>query len=504
MTATSGNMKNNDTVRIEMCSNTPDDETSGKTWFSTTTANFITENQAATMTAINWASERKKKLRPWMEFFNFSEFGLPPLSGIFQRVNKNLDRFFSNYLCIFIVLLVYCIVTEYLLLLIAIALGGMFYTIYKQNKKGPLLIYGYEVPPSLLYSISIIISIPLFYLAEASHVLFLVFGTSLFVIFLHAFLYRNEEIPGAEFEKEPVHVEVNRSYAILPKQIVYLQPLPNEAVHYRTDVVQLVNGTLNLIEQGSSMQSSNTLVQDSGYHLIVDTASATDISAKEQMLRGLSEAKIFPGQIQFVLTTHGHPDHMGQANFFPNARHFFASYEYTGNNYIRTELYTSDAMRLTRNIEYDVSAIVHNVPDKGIVAVVGDLFYSKQDAESNGTEWNKDAWNPLVGYRNRKKVLCEADWIVPGHGEMFEITSGMRQIYKCPPKATTTVATPTAMPYTEQGVLENNILPVATGFRGSGNALHSFSSKMDFSGSESINGNIKSTNGPLYDAISRG
>jgi hypothetical protein len=81
----------------------------------------------------------------------------------------------------------------------------------------------------------------------------------------------------------------------------------------------------------------------------------------------------------------------------------------------------------------------------------------------------------------------------------------MRQIYKCPPKATT-VATPTAMPYTEQGVLENIILPVATGFRGSGNALHSFSSissNMDFSGSESINGNMKSTNGPLYDAISK-
>jgi hypothetical protein len=80
----------------------------------------------------------------------------------------------------------------------------------------------------------------------------------------------------------------------------------------------------------------------------------------------------------------------------------------------------------------------------------------------------------------------------------------MRQIYKCPPKATTTVATPTAMPYTEQGVLENIILPA--GFRGSGNALHSFSSissNMDFSGSESINGNMKSTNGPLYDAISK-
>jgi glyoxylase-like metal-dependent hydrolase (beta-lactamase superfamily II) len=35
-----------------------------------------------------------------------------------------------------------------------------------------------------------------------------------------------------------------------------------------------------------------------------------------------------------LVTTHGHPDHFGQGNFFPNARQFFDAFEYTGNTFI--------------------------------------------------------------------------------------------------------------------------------------------------------------------------
>ena len=87
------------------------------------------------------------------------------------------------------------------------------------------------------------------------------------------------------------------------------------------------------------MTASVSLIHDHGLYMLVDTPSATDLPAKEQMLRGINAASIYPGQIQMILTTHGHPDHTGQGNFFPNSRHFFASYEYTGNNYIKTELY---------------------------------------------------------------------------------------------------------------------------------------------------------------------
>jgi hypothetical protein len=66
-----------------------------------------TVNTGATKHAtLNWVSERKKDIRPWSEFLNYKKFGCPSVSGIVPRVKKNLDKFLSNYLCVFIILLV--------------------------------------------------------------------------------------------------------------------------------------------------------------------------------------------------------------------------------------------------------------------------------------------------------------------------------------------------------------------------------------------------------------
>uniref|UniRef100_A0A1I7XFH4 Lactamase_B domain-containing protein n=1 Tax=Heterorhabditis bacteriophora TaxID=37862 RepID=A0A1I7XFH4_HETBA len=128
------------------------------------------------------------------------------------------------------------------------------------------------------------------------------------------------------------------------------------------------------------MTASISLIYDGGYYIIVDSPSATDVRSKEIMLRGISSRNIVPGEIQIVVTTHGHPDHFGQGNFFPNARHFFGSYEYSDDNYITTELHTNNSMHLSKNVELwstpghtaqDISVVVNNVPGCGTVAVVG-------------------------------------------------------------------------------------------------------------------------------------
>ncbi|KAK0403874.1 hypothetical protein QR680_017173 [Steinernema hermaphroditum] len=204
-------------------------------------------------------------------------------------------------------------------------------------------------------------------------------------------------------------------------------------------VFQMVEGQQKNIQQGSMLVASTTLVQDGGYHIVVDTPAASDIHSKEKMLSGLVSKNLVPGQVQMVVTTHGHPDHFGQLNFFPNARHFFGSYEYSNNNFIKTELNQAQAMSLTRNIELwntpghtaqDLSVVVRNVPCCGTVAVVGDLFYSEADVFDH-TEWFLDAWNPKIGLQNRNRVLCCADWIVPGHGKMFRVTPAMRIKANC-------------------------------------------------------------------------
>jgi hypothetical protein len=148
-------------------------------------------------TAASWLGQR---YRPWSEFFSTKKFGFPKLDSAIQRIQNNLSHFLTNYLCIFVVLLVYCVVTSFVLLLALIALAGLCYSIRQRTLRGPVIIAGNELPPSLLYSLAIIVVIPLFYLADTSGVIGWVAGTSVFMIFLHAVLYGSEEVPGSEFE----------------------------------------------------------------------------------------------------------------------------------------------------------------------------------------------------------------------------------------------------------------------------------------------------------------
>ena len=55
----------------------------------------------------------------------------------------------SNYLCLFLVLLIYCILTSLLMLLSLLVLFGLFYSIYQRTQKGPVVISGHEVGKKL-------------------------------------------------------------------------------------------------------------------------------------------------------------------------------------------------------------------------------------------------------------------------------------------------------------------------------------------------------------------
>lgn len=122
--------------------------------------------------------------------------------------------------------------------------------------------------------------------------------------------------------------------------------------------------------------------------------------------------------VRFVVTTHGHPDHFGQSNFFQNADHFFGAFENRANNYRPTQLakvrvgsivlfgynmnknsprtrptnvplplsknflpFKASAMRLTDSISLwstpghttdDISVVVTSVEGLGTVGIVGE------------------------------------------------------------------------------------------------------------------------------------
>lgn len=158
-------------------------------------------NGVTVQNAAAWLGQRRSGLRAWGEFFRTSKFGIPsPMASVLARIQHNLSYFFSNYLCVFLVLMVYCVLTSFVMLLTLIAMCGLFYTIRQRLQKGPIVLGGQELPPSLLYTLAIMLCIPLFALADVGQVMYWVLGTGVFLIVLHAALYECEEKPGADFE----------------------------------------------------------------------------------------------------------------------------------------------------------------------------------------------------------------------------------------------------------------------------------------------------------------
>lgn len=82
----------------------------------------------------------------------------------------------------------------------------------------------------------------------------------------------------------------------------------------------------------------------------------------------------------------------------------------------------------------DISLIVRNFNNTGkSVAIVGDLFLDRDDNErlKNGTgdeRWTRRSDYPSAQRKYRKLIGCQVDFIIPGHGPIFEVSEHMRNV----------------------------------------------------------------------------
>jgi len=172
----------------------------GSSWFST--SNLLSAgNKAAGTAAGEWIARRRQGLKSWREFFNTNKFKAPSgVASVGRRLLTNVEQFQSNYLCVFIILFIYCILTSPLLLIaLAACCGAVYFIRVKNTETSRVVIAGREIPPAYQYAAVAILSFPLFYAAGAGTTIFWVIGASIFLIVLHALFYASEPIPGAEF-----------------------------------------------------------------------------------------------------------------------------------------------------------------------------------------------------------------------------------------------------------------------------------------------------------------
>jgi len=165
------------------------------------------------------------------------------------------------------------------------------------------------------------------------------------------------------------------------------------------------------------------------YNVIVDTGNPCD---RPILVKALASESLRLRDIHYVVCTHGHSDHVGNNSLFPKAT-FIVSYDisrgdqYTFHNFQKQGPYRIDddveIIYTPGHTKQDISVLVRT--RRGIVAVTGDLFESEKDLTDDQL-WHQFSEYQEEQQESRRKILDVADYVVPGHGDIFEVAGVSR------------------------------------------------------------------------------
>jgi len=182
----------------------------------------------------------------------------------------------------------------------------------------------------------------------------------------------------------------------------------------------LLKGYTSDSDPDSGSSPTITLIKDKDgngkeMNIIVDPGAVKD---RKLIIDALKKESLKIGDIDIVCITHSHMDHYINIGMFPNAR----ALDYWG---LWHEDKLDEIRAGPRNFSNDISIIRtpgHNYDNitllvktkQGVVAICGDMFwregYPKDDPYASDM--------PLLR-KTREELLKVADFIIPGHGDMF-------------------------------------------------------------------------------------
>jgi glyoxylase-like metal-dependent hydrolase (beta-lactamase superfamily II) len=193
------------------------------------------------------------------------------------------------------------------------------------------------------------------------------------------------------------------------------------------EIVVLIPGYAGRTREGKLHAGCTVTLIKGETRVVVDTGAPAQ---RQELLDALDRAGVQPADVQYVVNSHGHLDHIGNNNLFPGAT-FVLDGDIARNDEYWTHDFAHGSLQLgaatgQRAIEviptpghtdHDLTVMVRT--DAGLVAIVGDLFEYEGD-------WLDHSWEAWSKHRElqqqlRDKVFAAADFIVPGHGPMFRV-----------------------------------------------------------------------------------
>ncbi len=167
--------------------------------------------------------------------------------------------------------------------------------------------------------------------------------------------------------------------------------------------------------------SSSTLIRtDDGHNIVVDTSTPFMKAGIKTSFKQIG--KIFPEDVDIVVLTHAHPDHIGNCSLFKNAK-----------IYVRSE--EADLVPGAIGVDSDTDIakgvrLVHtpgHSPGSMSVFVEADRRYVLAgDAIPMADNYHKMVpprvnHDPEIAMASMKKIIEYADVIIPGHDKPFSV-----------------------------------------------------------------------------------
>ena len=167
-------------------------------------------------------------------------------------------------------------------------------------------------------------------------------------------------------------------------------------------------------------------------NIIVDTGSFLD---KDKIIAELKKEKLTLEDIDIVILTHLHLDHVINTYLFKNAKIYckFKGNDYPGQLHIPLEgalqrIEINDNIEIAKDVKIiltpghsdDMISVIVKT-EQGVIVIAGDAISDESWADLKKQPDSFVIMNIEKYNETRKKILKIADYIIPGHGKMFKV-----------------------------------------------------------------------------------